>query len=193
MISKNCDCCKVLCGNVDKCYQKILITLKGGWVLNHYGGSDTYLGRLVLETYSHIEDWESLNQYTHLKYLGGNLQTICKCLRRYWEKHTEYLDKIEQFNIAYLNESPFKNGYTTGKELTDRLHIHFHILPRTRRMRESLCDPEHILGWHLIDCISCFPEEYQLQNRNYLRAKRLMEYLSDCLSSIKVEETTKCK
>ena len=191
---ENCKCCKVLCGVDIKPYQEKLIPLKGDWILNHYGGNDTYLGRLALATKCHIEDWKDLD--TQLEPLGKNIKIINECLYNYWEDNSKEFkgDKIEQIYTVYLNEEPYKNGHYTESELKERLHVHLHILPRTIKMRENLYNPKQDLGWHLKDYVCCFPEYYQLRDeKNYLEAKRLMDYLDDCLSAIKIDETTKLK
>lgn len=182
-MEEKCDCCKVIKGCVNKCYQKILVPLEGGWVLNHYGGSDTYLGRLVLQTQCHYTKWEEL-QNRELKYLGKNIQLINICLRKFWEKAYPK-DCIEQIYATYFNEAPYKKGLI-GDKLNEELHVHIHLLPRTKEMREAMCCSDK-LGWHLVDCISCFPDDYKLTDKNYIKAKELMEYLKSCLSTTKIE------
>ena len=56
---EECICCKIAKG-CGEGYQKIVVELGGGWVLNHFYGRETYLGWLVLETKEHRTDFNKL-------------------------------------------------------------------------------------------------------------------------------------
>ena len=51
MYDKNCDGCKISKGK--KIPPGDIVKLDGGWVLNHYDGSDSFLGRLALQSERH--------------------------------------------------------------------------------------------------------------------------------------------
>ena len=65
-MEEKCVCCKIARG--DGCgFQKIIVNMEGGWVLNHFSASnETYLGRLVLGTKQHRHDFGNLSCFSYL-------------------------------------------------------------------------------------------------------------------------------
>ena len=175
---KECDCCKII-GGEGVGFQKIIVNMEGGWVLNHFGVSDnTWLGRLVLSTKCHRIDWGDLC-FKEAITLGLNIQRINWSLRQYWSK-TFPDDPIELVHFAYLNETPFIKCWS-GKELLKRLHVHIHLQTRTRKMGEMLnyCDEQ--IGWHLQDNVRRFPSYLKDITKDDKRVVDLMNYLNKSL------------
>lgn len=176
---KKCICCKIANG-CGEGYQEIAVELEGGWVLNHFGGGETYLGQLVLGTKCHRPDWGdiSLKEATTL---GINIQRINHSLRQYWI-HNYPEDPIELVHVAYLNESPYINGFS-GVELLEQLHVHIHLLTRTRKIGKALGYCKDKIGWHLVDkdCVDKFPPEYKVSDINDKKVFCLMHSLEKSL------------
>jgi len=176
MVEK-CDCCDAA---EKEMKNGRLVELEGGWRLNHFGGKEKYLGWLVLQTKCHRRKWEELED-TELKHLGKNIQLININLRKYWnEKYPE--DKLEQIYASYLNESPYKKGLK-GDELFKQLHVHIHLLVRTRKIYNSLECPKCTLGWHLVDKTHEFPEYLQISGTDDKKVRDLMKYLKGLLAT----------
>ena len=171
-----CVCCKIVKGG-GKGYQKIVVELEGGWVLNHFGLTDeneTYLGRLVLQTKQHRTDFGDLS-LEEATILGMNIKRINHSLRQYWVKiYPE--DPIELVHVAYLNEGPYSEKWS-GEELLRRLHVHMHLLPRTKQMGEALDYCGKKIDWHLVDYVDKFPPIYKISSLHGERVKALMQYL----------------
>jgi diadenosine tetraphosphate (Ap4A) HIT family hydrolase len=162
---EGCFCCKIAqgkgCGYQAREY---VVELDGGWILNHYGErGNSYLGYLVLATKRHVEDIGGLSP-EEAQALGTNIMSINSGLRRYWLDNFD--DLIEQIHVAYLNEGPFIDHNLDG------LHVHFHILPRTRRMIPDY--DANKIGWRLLDHVREFPE--YLRSSDYAK-EALMRYL----------------
>jgi len=176
---EECVCCKIARG--DGCgFQKIIVNMKGGWVLNHFSASnETYLGRLVLATKQHQHDFGNLSS-EEAKTLGPNIERINHSLRQYWARNYPK-DPIELVHIAYLNETPFINR-SSGEKLLKELHVHMHLLPRTKQMGEALDYCGKKIGWHLVDYIDKFPPRYKVSSMHSERVKTLMQYLKESLT-----------
>ena len=175
---KGCVCCEIVQGG-GKGYQKIVVELEGGWVLNHFGLSkETYLGRLVLQTRHHRTDFGNLS-FKEATTLGLNIERINHSLRQYWARNYPK-DPIELIHIAYLNETPFINR-SSGEKLQKELHVHMHLLPRTKQMGEALDYCGKKIGWHLVDYVDKFPPRYKVSSLYGERAKTLMQYLKESL------------
>jgi hypothetical protein len=94
-------------------------------------------------------------------------------------------DSIEQIYAVYFNEYPYKKGKST-EEIHKYLHVHVHLLTRTRNMRTAKGFDKKNLGWKLIDYIKCFPDDYQiLDSGHYNKVKEMMEYLRRSLTNKK--------
>ncbi len=176
---EECVCCEITQG-CGKGYQKIVVELEGGWVLNHFGTSkETYLGRLVIQTKEHRTDFGELSA-KEATTLGTNIQRINYSLRQYWVKiYPE--DPIELIHIAYLNETPYIRRLS-GKELLNKLHVHMHILTRTQKMGEALGYCAEKIGWHLVDYVDKFPSDYIDITEDDQRVLDLMDYLNKSIS-----------
>ena len=173
-----CICCKIAGGSGEG-YQKLVVELEGGWVLNHYfteGG--TFLGRLVIVTKAHRVDWGYLSS-EELKTLGINIQRINNSLRQYWAINYPE-DQIELVHVAYLNESPYIEC-KIEEELLQSLHVHLHLLTRTKAIRENLNCCIKQIGWHLEDELLKFPKYLKVNNREDVEVIKLMNHLKSCL------------
>ena len=175
---EGCECCKII-GGEGKGYQKVIVNMEGGWVLNHFGVSnETYLGRLVLQTKKHRTDFDKLN-LNEERTLGSNIKRINSHLRQYWSKiYPE--DPIELIHIAYLNETPYIRRLS-GKELLNTLHVHIHLLTRTQKIGDMLNYCAEKIGWHLVAYVGKFPDEYKVSDEDDEKVIKLMNYLNKSL------------
>lgn len=175
---EGCVCCEIAQG-CGKGYQKIVVELEGGWVLNHFGLSkETYLGRLVLQRKRNCPDWGELC-LKEATSLGMNIKRINDSLRQYWAKNYPE-DPIELIHIAYLNETPFIKR-SSGEKLLKELHVHMHLLPRTKQIGEALNYCGQKIGWHLVDYVDKFPHIYKVSSLHGEKVKTLMQYLKESL------------
>jgi len=178
-----CVCCKIIKG-CGEGYQKILIKLDGGWVLNHCSaGESTYLGRLVLQTEKHLHDIAELNEKAQIS-LGKNITNIIRCLQDYWAKNFTD-DSLELVHFAYLNETSYINRhiYLLSKEhALEQAHVHIHIIPRAKSMGEAIGYCAEKIGWNLLDFVDRFPEKYSVKSNNSRKVEILMNRLKELLS-----------
>lgn len=170
------DCweCDLSQGKIKPGYGDIVIKLKGGWMLNHYGGGDTFLGRLILQPNEHRE---CLNQLLpkEARYLGEHIKNIDKHLRAYWEGRFP-TDLIQRMYVCHFSEGT-----------ADRPHLHFHLIPRTQKMGELLkADNDNcIRAWDIytLNRHKELPTAYLLGHAQSNEiARQLMSYLL-CQSS----------
>jgi len=78
-----------------------IIELEGDWVLNHYGGSEGFLGWMALQPRYHRTEFTELAT-DEAQALGENIQIINRGLRGYWQENFSD-DPIEQTYITYPN------------------------------------------------------------------------------------------
>src|SRR3972149_7872015 len=160
-----CDACTIIWEADEKQKEEIhwrefKFFLKGGWFLNHCGGSNAHLGYLILtasqidKNRPHAFDFDSLRE-EQTNMLGKYLNWIQHQLKEYSMKPDYWSenDRIEQIYFAYLNESPYKKFYQNQHKMMkddvkEDLHVHIHILPRTQSMGE-ICNGG-FLGWDLL-------------------------------------------
>jgi len=181
-----CEVCKIIKGKKEGIHDKeYIIDMNNGWTLNHCDASNWYLGYLVLSTTRHVKDFCELEN-CEPKALGLNIKWINCYLKGWWNCEYKPEDSIEQIYLAYFNEAPYKQGLTDRKELDTQLHVHIHILPRTKKMRE-ICGVQ-ILGWDLLKIRNCFPVGYIC---DYDKRKELMKYLKGSFEEGAIP--TKCK
>lgn len=100
------------------------VRLPGSWSLNHYAGSEGYLGWLALQPYRHLTAFSQLDG-DELSHLGPNIAAIERVLKTYWEKTFD--DPIERLYIVYF----FEGGGS---------HIHLHLIPRFQSLEPRLRD-----------------------------------------------------
>lgn len=172
---EGCEVCEILDGKREGIHnERYIIDFENGWALNHCNASNAYLGYLVLSAtkrskHTHIKDFIELDD-KDLRALGLTIRWVNSQLKQYWAR--EYTpDRIEQICLAYLNESPYKKKMSEG-DVSQHLHVHIHILPRTEAMR-NIADGQ-MLGWDLLKTRDCFPINYLLNDG---RREKLMEHL----------------
>jgi diadenosine tetraphosphate (Ap4A) HIT family hydrolase len=155
----NCEVCEIINGKMEGFRSKQnILKLRGNWVLNHYGNpSSGYLGYLVLSTKEHLTGWDKLSS-DDLINLGLNIKWIDINLRECWgDKFPQ--DPIEQIYFAYFNDSAYIlkiQGKTHNT--SDLLHVHIHILPRTKKMLK-ICNGK-MMAFDLLKLRERFPLEY---------------------------------
>ncbi|MBM4288659.1 MAG: hypothetical protein FJ126_01340 [Deltaproteobacteria bacterium] len=123
----NCIGCAISRGRENM--QGGIIELDGDWILNHYGGSEGFLGWMALQTRYHRMDFNDL-RYAELIALGGNIKKIKNALYDYWrDKFRE--DQIGRVYIVYFFEGIFDKN-------PSNYHLHLHIIVRTKQIGELL-------------------------------------------------------
>ena len=134
-----------------------VVSLQGGWLLNHYGGSEGFLGWLAIQPAKHRVAFEKLS-LTEASSFGPNIKLIDRYLRKAWRQRFPN-DPIERMYLVYFLES---SGY----------HFHAHLIPRTRRMAsilKKLSADGTVDAWRT-PCLSshpAFPDRYKQANREY--------------------------
>lgn len=121
----------------------VVVTLPGGWTLNHYSGREGYLGWLALQPCEHVTTFADLNE-GELRALGPNIHKIENVLSGYWRR--VFRDRIERLYIVYFYEGcgPY--------------HLHMHLIPRFASL-----DDETLQAWNAPRATRCarFPAQYQ--------------------------------
>jgi hypothetical protein len=142
--------------------------LNGGWLLNHYGGKEGFLGWRAIQPIKHRMAFHQLSS-VEAKWFGSNIKVIETALRAIWKRRFR-ADPIERLYLAYFRES---SGY----------HLHAHLVPRTRRMApilKKLSAHGTVDAWRT-PCLSShplFPNHYKNSDRGYRsRVKSLMSDL----------------
>lgn len=177
MYDKNCHGCKISKG--EKIPSGDIVKLDGGWVLNHYDGSDSFLGRLALQSERHCMDLADL-ELKEAEALGVNIQRVDEALRDYWSEHYRD-DYIERTYIVYFFESAF------NEEEKEKYHLHIHLIPRTKKLgmdRKGEYKPWETAAWktYRLPYRICFPDEYRTKDKsghdiNSEKVKALMQFL----------------
>ena len=180
---EGCECCTIIDGEGSGFRaNNYIVELEGGWVLNHCGGENTYLGYLILQTKCHRVDFGDLSP-EEAKSLGMNIKRINDSIRKYWESiYPE--DQVELVHVAYLNETPYirRHIYLSNRpQLSRESHVHIHLLTRTRKMGEALGYCAEKIGWHLLDNVSRFPPNYLNIEEDDTPVVDLMDYLKKSL------------
>lgn len=131
-----------------------LDTMTGGfiplgeyWMVNHNGGSEAFLGWLVMQPRQHRT---KLSEFTdeELREFGIQTQRLEKALCETWSK-VQPNDPIKRVYVALFSESALqKDAYW---------HIHFHVVPRTKSIGEEQPAPEEQKlaikdhkGWYIV-------------------------------------------
>jgi diadenosine tetraphosphate (Ap4A) HIT family hydrolase len=168
----NCFSCDVAAGKKNGLQDlKYVVELDGGWILDHNSDEKSYLGYLILATKKHVEDLDKLS-LEQASTLGINIKRINYSLKKYWLANFD--DVIERIHIAYLNEGPFIAKDMNGS------HVHFHIVPRTKKMIPDYNGDK--IGLHLLEYFDKFPDYLRKSDTN---KKELMIYLKYSLNSKK--------
>ena len=130
------------------------VHLEGGWLLNHYQGSEAFLGWLAMQPKLHAMELSDLNE-AELKSLGPNTTLIDKALRAYWVEHHKE-DPIERVYVVYFFESAHEWP-------PSKYHLHVHLIARPQSLRGLQSNGESLTGWRLCDVKkhSSFPLRYR--------------------------------
>jgi diadenosine tetraphosphate (Ap4A) HIT family hydrolase len=104
-----------------------IIKLKGDWILNHYGSSESFLGWLTLQPKNHLTYLSELSKY-QASSLVTNIQNIDKALHDYWGKYFGTNELLLIYTV-FLFESFLEKELGT-------CHLHLHLIPRTRSLDE---------------------------------------------------------
>lgn len=142
------------------------VRLSGGWSLNHYSGTEGYLGWLALQPYCHRMSFQELNE-EELSHLGPNIHAVERVLSDYWQ--AIFHDPIERLYVIYF----FEGG---GK-----YHIHMHLIPRFESLESRL------RAWDTPRATSSatFPAQYRRDASDFhAQVCCLMEHLRSNLASV---------
>jgi len=178
---KNCKGCELSENSEDAQNPGGIIQLKGNWILNHYRGSEGFLGWLALQSGKCGKQLSDLKESESMA-LGPNIQDIEINLRKYWESHFPK-DPMERMYVLYFAE----------------YSLHFHLIARPKSIRElTLCrkacsgyseiqsEPVKIEAWNMPLATKCrgFPPEYNIWNDgkiNKAMVSPLMDWLRERL------------
>ena len=160
-----------------------IVELDGNWILNHYGGSEGFLGWMALQPRFHRMELADLTP-EEAAALGSNIQKVEAALRQYWLKNFPS-DPIQRMYVVYFFESIFDPK-------PDKYHLHLHLIPRTvrlgRLLRRYSCDGS-IHAWSVSQIVILnagdIPDEYK--NKNHEKPV-LMTYLRACLAQTRAEK-----
>ena len=168
----NCDGCKLSQG-LKEPRGKVLIAMEGGWTLNHYGGSEGFLGWLALQPRYHRMEIADLTR-SEAAALGPNIQRIDAALRQYWSISFSD-DLIKRLYVLHFHEGPFD-------EKPSPYHLHLHLIPRTQKLRALLRTGTDIIAYDIykVSKAPTFPAEYKVDEP---RAERLATFLKSALQS----------
>jgi diadenosine tetraphosphate (Ap4A) HIT family hydrolase len=158
-----------------------VISLPGGWSVNHYGGSEGFLRGLALQPFGHRMCLQDLTG-EELEKLGPNLQALDRELTAYWEQQFPD-DPLRRVYVLYFFETAFKSG------ARERFHLHVHVIPRSDRIGEALKGPDEdgilsVDGWHIrtLTPDGKVPEPYSRTSPTWAeQVNRLMDYLREHL------------
>jgi diadenosine tetraphosphate (Ap4A) HIT family hydrolase len=126
------------------------VSLPGDWFLNHYRGTEGFLGWLALQPCEHRMSIRDVSE-KEAKNLGWNIKLVDKFLGYYWENR--FNDPVERLYIAYFFES-------AGSE---PFHLHIHLIPRFRSIETRL------RAWKIPDATksATFPDRYRRDCKHF--------------------------
>lgn len=154
-------------------FGSIRVDLEGGWTLNHYGGSEGFLGWLALQPRFHRMELAQLT-LREARAIGPNIRRVDAALRGYWQQ--TFGDPVRRVYVLYFHEGVFDRDPSP-------YHLHFHLIPRSDRLDPVLrqTGPD-IVAWDMYRAsrLPGFPPEY-LRNETF--AHRLMTHLQAVLAS----------
>jgi diadenosine tetraphosphate (Ap4A) HIT family hydrolase len=175
----DCKGCQLSRGDIKPDVGGEIINLEGDWTLNHYGGSEGFLGWMALQPRYHRIELSELSG-DEVQALGGNIQKIDLALRQYWALKFED-DLIERVYVVYFAESTVNPGATW--------HQHIHLIPRPRSLGQLLrgySKDKSVEAWRtpkLRPCEKNFPKRY-LVGKGCPNERALMTYLKEQLNRL---------
>jgi diadenosine tetraphosphate (Ap4A) HIT family hydrolase len=164
--SPECDGCKISQGKPINGVTKQVIRLGDHWILNHYGGSEGFLGWIALQPRCHRCDLAELTK-DEAEALGENIKFIDKALRQYWDEHQEFKnDRIKRIYVVYFFESVYDKPDPT------KYHLHIHLIPRPssfdKLLREYVGECKSTINaWKIYALTKYrdFPEKYRIDGK----------------------------
>ena len=142
-----------------------IVRLPGKWVLNHYRGSEGFLGWLALQTDVHRMSLAKLSQQ-ELRTLGPNVKDVDEALSDY--AINVFRDVLERLYIVYFFESAGVEPY----------HLHIHLIPRYASIEGRL------RAWEIPGATkhATFPDRYRRSCSAYSdEVDNLMSFLREQL------------
>ena len=156
-----CKGCKISQGH--KVVPGGVVGLPGEWQLNHYRGTEGFLGWLALQPTAHRMSLAELSQQ-ELCSLGPNLQAVDVALSDYASK--AFRDPLKRLYIVYFFESAELHPY----------HLHIHLIPRYASIEGGL------QAWNMPVATKSarFPDRYRRSNPAYSdEVNQLMSFLRE--------------
>jgi diadenosine tetraphosphate (Ap4A) HIT family hydrolase len=153
-----------------------VIKLDKFWIINHYGGSEGFLGWLALQPIRHVMEIGELTD-DELCSLGKHFKNIDNTLQKYWKDNFPE-DQIKRVYIVYFFESVFDSKSTN-------YHLHIHLIPRTKAMdiflREEVEEGQtSIVAWNIYKLMTKKRKEMHslgYSKDNDVVVRKLMEFL----------------
>ena len=146
---EGCEACDISRGSI--LLPGGIIELPGGWILSQYDGKESFLGWLALQPRYHRIGLSDLTK-EETDVLGRNIQGIDIALRQYWSMKFPD-DPMERTYVACFSES-------------NALHLHFHLIPRTRKFGQG--NPTEFAAWRIFEITETwadFPEPYRVRDK----------------------------
>lgn len=123
-----------------------VVKLPGDWVVNHYGGSEGFLGWLALQPRFHRMALAELT-VREPQNLGPNIKSLDGALSQYWRLRFPS-DPVKRVYVVYFFESEFESPPAPRP-----YHLHIHIVPRfqsfdtAERLRCTADGSSWVDGW----------------------------------------------
>jgi len=140
------------------------LILENGWMVNHYGGKEGYLGWLALSPVRHVMSVGELSEIES-KALGISVNRLDRALRAYWP--IAFGEALDRVYVCHFFE-----GNALGD--SESWHLHFHIIPR------PVSFPPAWWAWNIASASMCsaFPDTYSKGSKEFKsRCRALMDYL----------------
>lgn len=177
-----CNSCKLSRGQDPK--NRIIINLQGDWILNHYNGSEGFLGWLALQPRYHYMGIAELGD-DETNTIGNNFANIIKCLKNYKEGVFSN-HEIERVYVIFFGEGCF------DRPKPSCYHMHFHIIPRLKCFDDFLREYDSlnnssINAWNIykLSSLEIFRKKFkEFIGRPEDEIRRLMMYMEKCLNQI---------
>jgi diadenosine tetraphosphate (Ap4A) HIT family hydrolase len=128
-----------------------IIELQGDWILTQYNEKESFQGWMVLQPRCHRRELTDLTKDEGDLFVK-NIQRVDTVLRQYW-------------SIKFPDD-PIERTYVTSFSEAEGLHLHFHLIPRTRGLGQG--NPQEYVAWRIFELTDTwkeFPERYRIKDK----------------------------
>jgi diadenosine tetraphosphate (Ap4A) HIT family hydrolase len=125
---------------------------------------------MILQPRYHRRELTDLTK-NETEFFVKNMQRVDTVLRKYWS--------------AKFPDDPIERIYVTSFSESEGLHLHFHLIPRTRKLGQG--NPPEYATWRIFELTNTwkeFPEQYRIRDNggkwshaNLGKVEALMAYL----------------